>query len=279
MKLYTKTLILLLVLPILLLSTVTRSSAANPAIIGGEDAKPGEFPFLVALVSTSDDSQFCDGSLIDKDWVLTAAHCFFTDDTPPVQDTFATDVNIKMGITDLTDPSAQVIGVAKIFQPGYDGDIHDIALLKLKKSAQIDNKLVATIKFNDDPKFPALKTAVWLAGWGATDPQGNDYTDTLKKVIMPIASCDSDVEREYVCAGKKGKDSCEGDSGGPLVVQQGSLSTPDASEPQPGLHALEIGIVSFGDDTCFQLSAYTRTSSYAAWITKTMKDNASKSSK
>ena len=49
---------------------------ANPAtdhrIIGGKEASPNQFPWLVAIFA---DSWFCSGSLIGEEWVMTAAHC------------------------------------------------------------------------------------------------------------------------------------------------------------------------------------------------------------
>src|SRR5258706_11862498 len=108
-----------LVLAVLLFAIFT-TAAVPPAlaVVGGQDAKPGEFPFVVALVYSDDGSQFCGGSIINEQLVLTAAHCFFTEDVPPVQDTFEEDIQIKAGIVDLSDPQAQVVGVTKFYHPG-----------------------------------------------------------------------------------------------------------------------------------------------------------------
>ena len=47
-------------------------------IIGGEDAKEGEFPWYVGYAG-------CGGALIRENWVLTAGHCVI--DIPPLNKT------------------------------------------------------------------------------------------------------------------------------------------------------------------------------------------------
>ena len=51
--------------------------------MGGTQAQEDSWPWQ-ALLARTGGSQFCGGSLIDEQWVLTAAHCVDGDDTSDI---------------------------------------------------------------------------------------------------------------------------------------------------------------------------------------------------
>ena len=58
----------------------TPYASVSPMIVGGTAVPNGKYPFMAALLDTrragdAFDELFCGGTLIDKDSVLTAAHC------------------------------------------------------------------------------------------------------------------------------------------------------------------------------------------------------------
>jgi secreted trypsin-like serine protease len=43
-------------------------------IIGGNPAQPNAYHWMAALISKHDNTQYCGGSLIAENWVITACH-------------------------------------------------------------------------------------------------------------------------------------------------------------------------------------------------------------
>ncbi|MCH8552679.1 MAG: serine protease [Natronospirillum sp.] len=244
-------------------------------IIGGEDAVAGEVPWQVALISNKNDafsSQYCGGSIIDEEWIVSAAHCLFDNSGEQM----ASAGYILAGVLKLSDGTGSDFVEVESFElhPDYD-DVtfeHDIALLKLSEPLDLDGLHSERIAWLV-PELDELEeqgTPVTVSGWGSIDPDPDvgDYPDELQVVELEMIDCSStgysDATDNMLCATNEGytkegytKDSCVGDSGGPMAVQKDS-----------GDWYLS-GIVSFGPPECATDNlpgVYTRVSQYNAWI-------------
>jgi secreted trypsin-like serine protease len=243
--------------------TPTGEPDLKPAIVGGNEATPGEWPWQVRVLPSI---YLCGGSLIRPEWVLTAAHCVVDDFGDPF---LPSEITVVLGDHDVTisEPSEQLPGVSQVIvHESYNPSTsdNDIALLKLDSPATLNTR-VDVVDLNSDPSLTA-GTLTTVTGWGALF-QGGFTSDTLQEVEVPVvsnATCNQPdyynglVTANMLCAGYTGggKDSCQGDSGGPLVVENGS-----------GGWKL-VGVVSwgFGCAQPKQPGVYTRVSRYIAWI-------------
>ncbi len=240
---------------------VVGSAVRQPLIVGGNPAEPGEYPWQ-ALVEPG--PYTCGGSLIDPEWVLTAAHCVIDYESNPG----AVVVTLGEHMLSVSDGNEQQrTAIAVIPHPDYNGRTsdNDLALVKLNGPANL-NATVAVVPLLTSPANDSLVEPGDLAtvtGWGATW-SGGDGADILMEVAVPIVSnsqCNAiygQITANMLCAGdltNGGIDSCQGDSGGPLVVlgENGWL---------------QAGIVSFGEGCAEPNSpgVYTRISQYMSWL-------------
>uniref|UniRef100_A0A3B5A3X3 Peptidase S1 domain-containing protein n=1 Tax=Stegastes partitus TaxID=144197 RepID=A0A3B5A3X3_9TELE len=60
---------------VFLICLVCGQPSLNTRIVGGEVAPPGSWPWQISVNSIGG-RQFCGGSLVNNQWVVSAAHCF-----------------------------------------------------------------------------------------------------------------------------------------------------------------------------------------------------------
>ncbi len=200
------------------------SSQKTPRIVGGREADPDSWEWMVAIVysysSSAYNGLFCGGALIHPKWVVTAGHC-------AEGETIRT-MEVVAGIHDLKNDTGERIKVKRIIShPSFDSYTldSDIALLELEHEVSY----AAISPVSGDNTLEG-ETAV-VIGWGSTATGiFSKYPAELQEVYIPIVSnqiCqnaykDDDVTETMICAGyaEGGKDACQGDSGGPLMIWQ-----------------------------------------------------------
>ncbi|XP_053276133.1 granzyme K [Pleuronectes platessa] len=235
-------------------------SCDGSEIINGKEVKPHSLPYMALLESTEPD---CGGILIDKSWVLTAAHC------KNIETVWLGVHSIKANENN----SRQVRKVQKrVPHPGYNSDtkVNDIMLLKLNKSVK-ETKTVKCLKLGDAIKEPAAGTSCMVAGWGTTHEDYKEMSDVLMSVNVIVVNrvkCNSPayynrdpvITSSMICAGSDRKneaDSCGGDSGGPLMCSGGLVGVTSFGRGCGRIH--KPGVYSF------------LTEEKLKWIKKTMK--------
>ncbi|KYB26592.1 Transmembrane protease serine 9-like Protein [Tribolium castaneum] len=230
-------------------------------IVNGNKTGLFEFPWMALLSYQTDrgPSFLCGGTIINENYILTAAHCV-TNIKPKL-------IGVRVGEHDIrtnTDceefegeevcaPPVQDLSIEKvIFHKQYDIVTHanDIALVRVSPiNLSLENSRPVCLPLDKARNFNFTNKNVVVTGWGHTE-KGVPSPELLK-VEVPIVSfeeCRNKFEKivqltkKQICAGGKSKsDSCSGDSGGPLHVFSLLFGEP---------RFVQQGIVSFGPKDC-----------------------------
>ncbi|KAL9982402.1 hypothetical protein ACROYT_G004439 [Oculina patagonica] len=207
-------------------------------IVGGEVASNRDWPWQIGLQAQDDDFIFCGGSLINHEWVLTAAHCIIRNNpsrqgcAPP-----SPGLRVVLGEFDRDNVDGHEVHktVSQLcMHPDYDHSIfnNDIALLRLASPLPGYNETMSPVCLpSPSSNFP-VGTNCSVTGWGRTHQSGW-VSRKLRVARVPIidhAICKQQylegtgdvVTDKMICAGyQQGKvDSCKGDSGGPFVCKE-----------------------------------------------------------
>merc|ERR1712004_15986 len=224
------------------------------AIINGYNAP--ERPFYVKILL---DGWFtCGGTLIEKNFVLSAAHCFYDKDYK----------GIDVLLSDFTDPNSELTLIPTrrlIINPGYNGQYdqgNDVAVLKLYQSVSSSRILPMCTKSYS-------KYTIGICGMGRTvaDVDATQLQETKQEEKSSCSPFDNIFDKnKQVCLAPINSTSysgpCFGDSGGP------------AYPLSHGIVMCVYGIASYvqgGNPPCRGNSVYTRVSAYATWIEQTIK--------
>lgn len=186
-------------------------------IVGGYQTTIEQVPYIAVLLTATNNSIFCAGSIISNQWIVTAAHC--------IVGMRPEDIKIRVGSSDYTEGGQLVDAIAILTNPNFDRVYrfdYDVGLIKIN-NITINNSTVATCQLPGEREYPSTGSSVLASGWGYQQ-SGGTPSRIVRAVLVRITFhllCRlryANLTNNMICAADTGKDTCQADSGGPLIL-------------------------------------------------------------
>ncbi|XP_011494097.1 PREDICTED: trypsin-1-like isoform X1 [Ceratosolen solmsi marchali] len=263
---------------------VSTASGTVLRIAGGENAKPGQYPYYVSLyykeIFGENVDSFCGGAILNHQWIITAAYCIYSVNN-------IDDIFIKVGSINYRKYSVteQISKITTSFaHPEYSSPAgpYDIGVMKVEIPF-VFNEFVAPINLPKPETIPTGSGTV--TGLGFLKYIIEPYLpDSLQAVTLPIINndeCQTLIEellgdnanelnlldKLRFCSGptKKNQGYCLNDTGDPFTTKENGKD-------------VLIGIATFGFAADCKTpgvpSIYTRVSAFNDWIQESISTNA-----
>ncbi|XP_004632967.2 neutrophil elastase [Octodon degus] len=194
-----------------LLGLLLAGPALASEIVGGRPARPHSRPYMVSLQRSA--RHFCGGTLIARNFVMSAAHC--------VNGLNFQSVQVVLGAHNLQrrERTRQIFAVQRIFENGFDPSmlLNDIVILQLNGSATI-NANVQVAQLPAQGRGVENGARCLAMGWGRLGT--NRPTPSVLQELNVTVVTSQCRRRVNVCTlvpRRRRAGICFGDSGGPLV--------------------------------------------------------------
>lgn len=199
----------------------------NAMIVKGVDTKAGEWPWHAAIQHRKGQNKHyvCGGTLINRNFVLTAAHCTFDEGVKLPN----RKIYVQLGVHDLNKFKAQQLTVDKVHRHAdfsASTMANDIALLELGEEAEYNEYVIAVCLQDLGDLSGQQGTTV---GWGFTSE--DKLSNILQKAVLPVNNMIDCMQTDrdtfvgnlkaLLCVGSRdGTAVCNGDSGGGIFFER-----------------------------------------------------------
>ncbi|XP_018333509.1 trypsin-2-like [Agrilus planipennis] len=221
---------------------------SNGRSVEGVNVDIREYPYQVALLYSS--SPICAGSILNRKWVLTAAHCLS-------RSNFLLRYSVRAGSNYRNTGGVSVPVVSTRTHSRYNsGSLdYDIGVAWLQSELTYGSS-IRPVELPLPNDYIRPRTTATTTGW-EDDVSGSHLRGVSVQIIDNDVCQDSYYDSRVItdnmiCAGFASSNTCQGESGEPLVASEYG----------------QLGIASWGNDCgrAGPYGVYTRVSAFRTWI-------------